>query len=142
MPGSVIFLVTRGGQKGHEFEVCGKARCVVGRASDCEVQLPGDLTASRHHCLLDIDHPAVAIHDLGSTNGTYVNGQKAPPLKQTRGKEAPRGWPLKVGDEIRVCSTTLRVWIIDPPAAEDPDESEESFPWETECGADLCAVGC
>src|SRR5262245_40704455 len=51
---------------------------VVGRASNCYLQLPNDdehRVVSRHHCLLDIDPPAVRVQDLGSRNGTFVNGQ-------------------------------------------------------------------
>jgi len=48
----------------------------------------------------------------------------------------------ELGDEVRLGDTTLRVWIIDPPAAEEPYDSEKSSPWATECAAGLCAVGC
>ena len=30
---------------------------------------------SRHHCKLDIDPPHVGVRDLGSRNGTYINGR-------------------------------------------------------------------
>ena len=35
---------------------------------------PGYADVSRHHCLLHIDPPAVWVRDLGSRNGTRVNG--------------------------------------------------------------------
>src|SRR5262245_64113970 len=53
------------------------ARCVVGRAEDCDIQFlpqPEHANVSRHHCVLDINPPMVTIRDLGSRNGTYVNG--------------------------------------------------------------------
>jgi pSer/pThr/pTyr-binding forkhead associated (FHA) protein len=105
---------------GHEFEFTGKARCKVGRAVDCELRVPTeDLTASRHHCLLEIDPPAVTLYDLASRNGTYVNGEKIPPapLHQSEDPlhEVSSGKPLKVGDEIWVGDTTLRVWLVEEP---------------------------
>ena len=37
------------------------------------------LQVSRHHCLLEIHPPTVRVRDLGSTNGTFVNGEKIGP---------------------------------------------------------------
>ena len=34
----------------------------------------GDVTVSRHHAKLFLDETGLRIEDLGSTNGTYVNG--------------------------------------------------------------------
>ncbi len=119
MQPSIIILATKGGLAGHEFEFNGKARCVVGRADDCELHVPDeDLTASRHHCVLDIDPPEVTVYDLASRNGTYVNGDRVPsaPPSQTvepLPEDVP-GRPLKVGDEICVGETTLRVWLVEP----------------------------
>ena len=60
-------------------------RCTIGRAEDCDIRLPSDdqhMGISRHHCLLEVDPPHVFISDLGSMNGTYVNGVKiGPPRK-------------------------------------------------------------
>jgi pSer/pThr/pTyr-binding forkhead associated (FHA) protein len=114
----VILLATKGDLRGHEFEVSSPARCVVGRACDCQLHVPdGDLIASRHHCLLDINLPAVTLYDLASMNGTYVNGEKIPSALRKGSAEKVSGRPLKVGDEIRVGGTTLRVWMVDPPEA-------------------------
>ena len=35
---------------------------------------PADLSLSRHHCVLTVDDDRVAIADLDSMNGTFVNG--------------------------------------------------------------------
>jgi pSer/pThr/pTyr-binding forkhead associated (FHA) protein len=35
-----------------------------------------DMTISRYHCLLDINSPDIRVRDLGSLNGTIVNGKK------------------------------------------------------------------
>ncbi len=47
----------------------------VGRAPDCRVVLT-DATVSRHHAVIIITGNTYVIEDRGSTNGTYVNGQK------------------------------------------------------------------
>lgn len=46
---------------------------VIGRGKDCEVVVP-DLSVSRHHAQLLQEHGQVTIADLGSSNGTFVNG--------------------------------------------------------------------
>src|SRR5438445_7364789 len=61
------------------FELTGRCRLLVGRAPDCDIQLPADRVhgeVSRHHCLFEIEPPCVGVIDLGSLNGTYVNGKR------------------------------------------------------------------
>ena len=47
---------------------------LVGREQDCQLRPNSDLV-SRHHCVFTIDDYAVRLRDLGSTNGTRVNGK-------------------------------------------------------------------
>ncbi len=125
----VILLAMKGRLRGHEFEFCGKTRCVVGRACDCELHVPpDDLRASRHHCLLEIDAPSVTLYDLGSTNGTYVNGER---VLSPHGAAPEEGRPLAVGDEVRVGDTALRVWLVEPAT----EEGEEAGRAAELCGA-------
>ncbi len=53
--------------------VVGPGQCLLGRDPECPVHLSG-LNVSRRHCLLEVESPHVRIRDLGSRNGTYVNG--------------------------------------------------------------------
>ena len=46
---------------------------LIGRDSDCDLRLHVS-EISRHHCLLRIQGGEITIGDLGSSNGTYVNG--------------------------------------------------------------------
>jgi len=94
--------------------------CVVGRAYDCDIQIPSDddhLQVSRHHCLLEINPPEVVVHDLGSTNGTFVNGRKIGhcPLGDENGPAlSGNNFPieLKDGDEVQVAAPLrLRVEV-------------------------------
>jgi serine/threonine protein kinase len=43
---------------------------------DCHVCLEDDRYLSRHHFIIEISPPRVRLQDLGSLNGTYVNGVK------------------------------------------------------------------
>jgi hypothetical protein len=47
---------------------------LVGRASDCHVRLKS-AWVSRHQCLLHVGDDALFVRDLGSRNGTLVNGR-------------------------------------------------------------------
>lgn len=47
----------------------------IGRSASVRISLPEVLSLSRKHARLRYMGPAVTIEDLGSTNGTYVNGQ-------------------------------------------------------------------
>ena len=50
-------------------------KLLVGRADDCDVQVPSEFV-SGHHCVLLTDEYALRIRDLGSKNGTIVNGRR------------------------------------------------------------------
>ena len=68
-----VFLVTP--STGQRLRLFGAAT-VIGRASDCDFQLPA-LTVSERHCqiLIDPQSNAVLVEDLGSAGGTLVNGR-------------------------------------------------------------------
>jgi pSer/pThr/pTyr-binding forkhead associated (FHA) protein len=97
----------------------GHERCIIGRAEDCDIRLPSDdehMGISRHHCVLEIDPPRAFISDLGSMNGTFVNGVKiGPPRKvfdQTRRPELVKATAddkteLKDGDQVHLGRTAL-----------------------------------
>lgn len=69
---------------------------VVGRAVDCSVHID-DLQASRRHAEVLVRDGSAVLRDLGSANGTFVNGES---ISERR---------LAVGDRIGVGTTTL-VW--------------------------------
>lgn len=47
----------------------------IGRSSDCDLQLD-DPGVSRHHAELERSQEELVLRDLGSANGTYVNGEQ------------------------------------------------------------------
>src|SRR3954466_16119414 len=72
---------------------------VIGRSTPGLGSLGGDSEISRVHARVYHDPSGqLTVEDLGSTNGTFVNGKptSAPP-------------PLRPGDELRVGQTTLGV---------------------------------
>ncbi|MFG0333555.1 MAG: FHA domain-containing protein [Maioricimonas sp. JB049] len=48
---------------------------LIGREEDCHLRPNSDLV-SRHHCVFSTDEYSLRIRDLGSTNGTFVNGER------------------------------------------------------------------
>jgi len=88
--------------------------CVVGRAKDCDIQIPEadhPREVSRHHCLLEIDPPTIRVYDLFSTNGTFVNGKRVNPSAQATDVDPGSAVELKDGDEIRLGKTKIHVWV-------------------------------
>lgn len=69
----------------------------IGRMSDCWLTLDDEL-ASRYHAQLKVQGPLAEIEDLGSRNGTYVNGQKLTGAQR-----------LQSGDEIRIGRESIAV---------------------------------
>lgn len=67
---TVIFA----GQEQHLYEL-DKPRMVVGREPSCDVPID-NLGISRQHCAFINKGEAFVVQDLGSSNGTYVNGIK------------------------------------------------------------------
>ncbi len=92
----LVHIYPAGPEMGRRFPLSGAA-VRFGRADDCDVRL-SDNAASRRHAEV---RPAAAggheIADLGSTNGTYVNDDRA---------AGPR--PLRDGDYLRVGGAIYR----------------------------------
>jgi pSer/pThr/pTyr-binding forkhead associated (FHA) protein len=96
---------------------------------DCFVQLSGaerDQLISRHHCQLDIDPPFLQVRDLGSTNGTFINGKEVESRLEELSEKA--GDVVNHGDLLTIGGTTVRVDILDCPHA--GNESEGKPIWD------------
>jgi predicted component of type VI protein secretion system len=83
-----------------------KGKFLIGREQDCQLR-PNSELVSRHHCVIHIDDFTVRLRDLGSTNGTFVNGNRV------RGEMT-----LKAGDRVRVGKLDFEILIPDPNAVE------------------------
>lgn len=68
----ITMLVVQGRPKGKCLRFP-TGEYLIGRGVECQVR-PNSAWVSRQHCILRIDESAVHVRDLGSTNGTLVNG--------------------------------------------------------------------
>lgn len=94
--------VKRGQRVGSQFPV--GSRIVVGRDIGCDLQL-FDEGLSRRHFMIESDNQGFRVEDLGSSNGTYVNGRR---IQQAR---------LAHGDLITSGSTQLQFWVAREPTS-------------------------
>jgi pSer/pThr/pTyr-binding forkhead associated (FHA) protein len=76
-------------------------RVTLGKASTNAVSLEHDETASRLHAVLENLGFAWSIRDLGSRNGTYLNGERITAERV-----------LRSGDEVRIGKTRLLFWEV------------------------------
>ena len=83
-------------EEGAELEL-DSTDVTVGRGDDHDVSIDGDEFASTNHARFEPRRDGVWLHDLGSTNGTFVNGERI---------DAPRR--LNGGDLVSVGGTELR----------------------------------
>jgi len=67
-------LVAEGEERGSFFEV-GEQEKAIGRMAPCEIVIQ-DKEISRRHCTVRLQGGVMTVTDLGSTNGTYLNGQR------------------------------------------------------------------
>ncbi len=86
-----------------------KEEFLIGRGADCDLRL-GSSAVSRHHCLLRVRGDEATVIDLGSSNGTFLNGARV------RSQAA-----LHSGDELRLGSFSFVLQLAD----------EEGIAWGT-----------
>jgi pSer/pThr/pTyr-binding forkhead associated (FHA) protein len=98
-PGGSI-LVLRGFYEGLEWPI-EREWVVIGRGRGADLVI-AEPTISRAHAAIGFDGRRFFVKDLGSTNGTLVNGA------------SERRLPMKDGDEIQIGKLVLRVTL--PPA--------------------------
>ena len=92
-----------GKYQGGEFPLGASPEVVVGRSSELDMVLAEDMVSRRHARIL-CSASEIAIEDLGSTNGTFVNGEK---ITRTT---------LKEGDRVLIGTSILKVVRLDPAA--------------------------
>ncbi len=64
-----------GGKHAGQVIPLNRRKFLIGREQDCQLRPNSDMV-SRHHCVFSVDDFSVRLRDLGSTNGTLVNGEK------------------------------------------------------------------
>jgi hypothetical protein len=91
-----------GKYQGGEFPIVTGKEILIGRSSDLDMVLVEDMV-SRKHARIQTQGDQIWIEDLGSTNGTFVNGEK---IKRAR---------LKEGDRVLIGTSILKVIAGDAP---------------------------
>jgi Inner membrane component of T3SS, cytoplasmic domain len=91
-----VFMISQGSQAGLAAELAGGA-IMIGRGADCQLILEDDYVSTRHARVVSTPN-GIYVEDLGSTNGTYVNGQRI---------TAPT--TITLADTVRIGKTILRL---------------------------------
>ncbi|MCU0293203.1 MAG: FHA domain-containing protein [Thermoanaerobaculaceae bacterium] len=99
-PPSASFILTYQSGPSPFDELSLAGRVVIGRETDCELRLD-DPGVSRHHAAVEPTPAGARVTDLGSSNGTFVNGRRI---------DGPED--LAEGDEIAVGHTRLTLGRI------------------------------
>jgi pSer/pThr/pTyr-binding forkhead associated (FHA) protein len=89
-----------GKYQGGEFPLEEKREIIVGRSSDLDMVLVEEMV-SRRHARIQLVDGSVNIDDLGSTNGTFVNGERVTHAE------------LQEGDRVLIGSNILKVVSTD-----------------------------
>ena len=89
-----------GKYQGGEFPLRPHREIIIGRSSELDMVLVEDMV-SRKHAKITTDDKTVTIQDLGSTNGTFVNGEKI------------RKVDLKDGDRILIGTSIIKLVYVD-----------------------------
>lgn len=105
----MCLLVIRGKQRGQRLRFT-RGDFVVGRGPECQIRATSEWI-SRQHCLLHVTDDHVDLRDLGSTNGTLVNGIRV--IGQQR---------LAAGDLLHLGPLVLQVERLDPKAIRETRE--------------------
>lgn len=90
-----------GKYQGGEFPLVKGREIVIGRSSELDMVLIEDMV-SRRHASIGLAGDEISIADVGSTNGTFVNGEK---IKKAR---------LKEGDRILIGTSIIKLVSVDP----------------------------
>ena len=94
-PGRLVVVRSKAIPVGRAFDP-GPVPMTFGRAEDNVVALPDDDYASSHHARVESGLDGTWVIDLGSTNGTYVNGERVDGRRR-----------LHEGDRLQVGDTEL-----------------------------------
>jgi hypothetical protein len=109
-------VIVEGPDSGREFDLAGAI--VIGRDASAGIVID-DAEASRRHASFAAEGASATVEDLGSTNGTFVNGER---LSGSRA--------LSAGDRIRIGTTVLELRSLVQATRIGtviPDEPEDDF---------------
>jgi pSer/pThr/pTyr-binding forkhead associated (FHA) protein len=105
--------VAKGSSSGKLFRIDGQ-QFIIGRATGCHLRPQSD-AISRQHCAFIVKDGHLYVKDLGSRNGTMLNGAKLSSASQ-----------VKNGDQVQVGPLHLEVVLTDSAPAQDSTETTKS----------------
>lgn len=93
----IVKLIVVSGKSAGRAIAVKRSRFLIGRADECDIR-PLSEEVSRRHCGIVVGPDSVWVEDLGSRNGTFVNGERIAERTQ-----------VADGDAVRVGSLELRI---------------------------------
>jgi pSer/pThr/pTyr-binding forkhead associated (FHA) protein len=117
----VKLIVVSGKSAGRSIAVK-RSKFLIGRADECDIR-PLSEEVSRRHCAIIVGPESVFVEDLGSRNGTFVNGERIAERTQ-----------VTDGDAVRVGSLELRVSCTRQAAAGSDDDVSKWLMNEADAG--------
>ncbi len=101
--GQLALRFISGKYQGGEFPLNEGTTIVVGRSSDLDMVLVEEMV-SRKHARIELRHGVVHIEDLGSTNGTFINGERI------------QSAALREGDRVLIGTSILKLISVEQQA--------------------------
>jgi hypothetical protein len=95
----------------------------LGRSRECEVRLP-DADTSRRHAKIVCTGGRFVLHDLASTNGTFVNGER---IEQRE---------LRAGDRLQIGANTVTFCQVSG-GLDQPDDGAQTVLFERSLGGEV-----
>lgn len=97
----VLLVMFRDGGQHRPFRVT-NGTTIIGRREDCDLRIAVN-DVSRKHCKIMLEDDQISVADLGSSNGTFVNGQRV------------EKHPLTAGDTLQVGPVSFVVQVDGEP---------------------------
>lgn len=107
-----------GKYQGGEFPLTEGVPVVVGRSSDLDMVLVEEMV-SRRHARIELVRGSVVVEDLGSTNGTFVNGERVEKAY------------LSEGDRLLIGTSILKLVAVEEPSGGSRRNPQKGFGRDT-----------
>lgn len=85
-----VHICSRNGALIRAFAVGDTPELIVGRDEECDIRIKAQ-NVSREHCAIEKEDDGFILRDLGSTGGTFVNGERIDRIRLEDGLEVSVG---------------------------------------------------